>query len=314
MMQQPWLSVIVPSYNGSKYLAAALDSVVVQQDDELECVVIDDGSTDNTLEIIESYQDKLRIKLITQARQGNWVANTNLALSAASGKYACFLHQDDLWLQGRLAIIKKAIALYPQANLYLHDSVFIDQQGKPLGLWRCPLTDKEKVITASKMREKLLIQNFIAIPAPVFKRQTALDLGGLNQELWYTADWDFWLKLASVGDSCYISKPLAAFRVHGDSQTIRRSSSVKEFRQQMRSVVDTYLQTQSTSEVAKVAFFSTEVNTTLAAMVHGESPNLFKLATDFLFLGPFGWRRYWQDSRIQERVSARLKAKLQTQS
>ncbi|MGL5939369.1 MAG: glycosyltransferase [Waterburya sp.] len=314
MMQQPWLSVIVPTYNGSKYLAAALDSVVVQQDDELECVVIDDGSTDNTLEIIESYQDKLRIKLITQARQGNWVANTNLALSAASGKYACFLHQDDLWLQGRLAIIKKAIALYPQANLYLHDSVFIDQQGKPLGLWRCPLTDKEKVITASKMREKLLIQNFIAIPAPVFKRQTALDLGGLNQELWYTADWDFWLKLASVGDSCYISKPLAAFRVHGDSQTIRRSSSVKEFRQQMRSVVDTYLQTQSTSEVAKVAFFSTEVNTTLAAMVHGESPNLFKLATDFLFLGPFGWRRYWQDSRIQERVSARLKAKLQTQT
>jgi GT2 family glycosyltransferase len=314
MMQQPWLSVIVPTYNGSKYLAAALNSVVVQQDDELECIVIDDGSTDNTLEIVESYQDKLRIKLITQARQGNWVANTNLALSEASGKYACFLHQDDLWLQGRLAIIKQAIALYPQANLYLHDSVFIDQQGKPLGLWRCPLTDKEKVITASKMREKLLIQNFIAIPAPVFERQTALELGGLNQELWYTADWDFWLKLASTGDSCYISKPLAAFRVHGDSQTIRRSSSVREFRQQMRSVVDTYLHTQSTSEVAKVAFFSTEVNTTLAAMVHGESPNLFKLATEFLFLGPFGWRRYWQDSRIQERVSARLKAKLQTQT
>jgi glycosyltransferase involved in cell wall biosynthesis len=314
MMQQPWLSVIVPTYNGSKYLAAALNSVVVQQDDELECVVIDDGSTDNTLEIIKSYQDKLRIKLITQARQGNWVANTNLALSAASGKYACFLHQDDLWLQGRLAIIKKAIALYPQANLYLHDSVFIDQQGKPLGLWRCPLTDKEKIITASTMREKLLIQNFIAIPAPVFERQTALELGGLNQELWYTADWDFWLKLASAGDSYYISKPLAAFRVHGDSQTIRRSSSVTEFRQQMRSVVDTYLHTQLTSEIAKVAFFSTEVNTTLAAMVHGESPNLFKLATDFLFLGPFGWRRYWQDSRIQERVSARLKAKLQTQT
>lgn len=314
MMQQPWLSVIIPTYNGSKYLAAALDSVVVQEDEQLECVIIDDGSTDNTLEIVESYQDKLQIKLITQARGGNWVTNTNLAMSAARGKYACFLHQDDLWLPGRLAIIKQAIALYPQAKLYLHDSVFVDQQGKPLGLWRCPLTDKEKVITAAKMQEKLLIQNFIAIPAPVFERQIALDLGGLNSELWYTADWDFWLKLASAGDSCYLAKPLAAFRVHGDSQTIKRSSSVTEFRQQMRSVVDTYLPNQSTSEVAKVAFFSTEVNTTLAAIVHGESPNLFKLATDFLFLGPFGWRRYLQDSRIQERVSARLKAKLQTQT
>lgn len=316
MIQQSWLSVIVPTYNGSKYLAAALNSILVQQDDELECVVIDDGSTDNTLEIVASYQDKLNIKLITKARQGNWVANTNHALGVATGKYACFLHQDDLWLQGRLNIIKKAIATHPQASLYLHDSIFIDQDGKPLGLWQCPIkcpsNTQEEIIAASKMKEKLLIQNFIAIPAPVFERQAALDLGGLNNELWYTADWDFWLKLASAGDTCYIAKPLAAFRVHGDSQTIRRSSSVAEFRQQMRLVVDTYLHSKPTSQVAKVAFFSTEVNTTLAAMVHGESPQLFKLATDFLWLGPLGWRRYWQDSRIQERVSARLKAKLQT--
>ena len=82
----------------------------------------------------------------------------------------------------------------------------------------------------------------------------------------------------------------------------------------MRSVVDKYLHVKPNSEVAKVAFFSTEVNTTLAAMVHGESPQLFSLATDFLLLGPMGWHRYWQDSRIGERVSARLKAKLQTQA
>ncbi len=314
MIKQPWLSVIIPTYNGSKYLAAALDSVVVQQDDLIECVVIDDGSTDNTLSIVDSYQDKLNIKLITKARQGNWVANTNHALSVATGKYACFLHQDDLWLEGRLPKLKQAIAAYPQASLYLHDSVFIDGQDKPLGLWQCPLGGKSQVFSAGEMREKLLVQNFIAIPSPVFNRQTALDVGVLNSELWYTADWDFWLKLASMGDTYYIAKPLAAFRVHGDSQTIRRSSSVAEFRQQMRVVVDKHLHVKPKSEVAKVAFFSTEVNTTLAAIVHGESPNLIKLAADFLLLGPLGWRRYWQDSRIQERISARLKAKLQTQT
>lgn len=320
MIKQPWLSVIIPTYNGSKYLAAALNSVLVQQEDGLECVVIDDGSTDDTLSIVESYQDKLNIKLITKARQGNWVANTNHALSEAKGKYACFLHQDDLWLQGRIAIMKNAIAFCPQASLYLHDSVFIDEQSKPLGLWQCPLADQkqadqEQVIFAKEMVEKLLIQNFIAIPSPIFNRQAAIDVAGLNNELWYTADWDFWLKLASMGNTYYIPKPLAAFRVHGDSQTIRRSSSVAEFREQMRLVVDKYLHPQLTKkEVAKVAFFSTEVNTTLAAMVHGESPNLFKLAINFLSLGPFGWRRYWQDSRIQERISARLKAKLATQA
>ncbi|MGD1918948.1 MAG: glycosyltransferase family 2 protein [Pleurocapsa sp.] len=103
--KQPWLSVIIPTYNGSKYLASTLNSVVVQQDEQIECVVIDDGSTDNTLKIVETYQDKLNIILITQARQGNWVANTNHALSVAKGKYACFLHQDDMWLQGRLLSI-----------------------------------------------------------------------------------------------------------------------------------------------------------------------------------------------------------------
>ena len=311
--KQPWLSVIIPTYNGSKYLASALNSVVVQQDDEIECVVIDDGSTDNTLEIVETYKDKLNITLITKARQGNWVANTNHALAVATGKYACFLHQDDLWLQGRLGIVKNAIALHPEASLYLHDAVFIDSNGKPLGLWQCPL-GKERLISLEEMKEKLLVQNFIAIPSPIFNRQTALDIGTLNSELWYTADWDFWLKLAATGNTYYIPQPLAAFRVHGDSQTIRRSSSVAEFRQQMRLVVDQHLHAKPKSEVAKVAFFSTEVNTTLAAMVHGESPNLIKLGLDFLALGPMGWRRYWQDSRIQERIFARLKAKLQTQT
>jgi glycosyltransferase involved in cell wall biosynthesis len=313
MSQQPWLSVIIPTYNGSKYLTAALNSVVVQQDERLECVVIDDGSTDHTLAIVESFQDRLRIKLITKARAGNWVVNTNHALMEATGEYACFLHQDDLWLEGRLEQIKKAIAAYPQASLYLHDSVFIDEQGQPLGLWSCPLASRRRIIPADDMIEKLLVQNFVAIPAPVFKRTAAIEIGGLNDQLWYTADWDFWLKLAALGDTCYIPKPLAAFRVHGDSQTIRRSSSVAEFRQQMRSVVDKHLSLKSSREVSKVAFFSTEVNTTLAAMVHGESTNLLKLALDFVLLGPTGWWRYWQDSRIQERISARLKAKIQTQ-
>lgn len=313
MSQQPWLSVIIPTYNGSKYLTAALNSVVVQQDERLECVVIDDGSTDHTLAIVESFQDRLKIKLITKARAGNWVVNTNHALIEATGEYACFLHQDDLWLEGRLEQIKKAIAAYPQASLYLHDSIFIDEQGKPLGLWSCPLASRRRIISADDMIEKLLVQNFVAIPSPVFKRTAAIEIGGLNDRLWYTADWDFWLKLAALGDTCYIPKPLAAFRVHGDSQTIRRSSSVAEFRQQMRSVVDKHLSLKSSREVSKVAFFSTEVNTTLAAMVHGESTNLLQLALDFVLLGPTGWWRYWQDSRIQERISARLKAKIQTQ-
>ena len=320
-MKQPWLSVIIPTYNGQKYLAATLDSVVIQQDNNLECIVIDDGSTDNTVAIAESYQDKLPLRII-QRQQGNWVANTNYGMSIAQGTYVCFLHQDDRWQPGRLAAMKSAIARYPQASLYLHPSLFIAPNGERLGVWHCPL-GKEKssrAIAPKKMVEKLLVQNFIAIPAPIFKRQLALEKGGMDEALWYTADWDFWLKLAASGDTVYCPEALAAFRVHGDSQTIRRSSSVADFRQQMNMVVAKHLALWNKKEdslspiVESVANFSTEVNTTLAAMIHGESSNLLKLGWDFLRLGTFGWYRYWRDSRIQERVWARLKAKLPAQT
>lgn len=318
IMKQPWLSVIIPTYNGQKYLAATLDSVVMQQDDNLECIVIDDASSDATVSIIKAYQERLPLKLF-QRKQGNWVANTNYGLSVAQGKYACFLHQDDRWESGRLVAMKKAIAQYPQASLYLHPTWFIDRTGKSLGKWHCPFGKKLGAIQPKQAVEKLLVQNFIAIPAPIFPRQLALDLGGMDEALWYTADWDFWLKLAASGNVIYYPKALAAFRVHGDSQTIRRSSSVADFRQQMNLVVAKHLalwqnQASFSDEVVSVAWFSTEVNTTLAAMVHGETTDLLNLSWDFLRLGGFGWYRYWRDSRIQERVLARLKAKLPAQT
>ncbi len=311
-MIQPWLSIVIPTYNGEKYLTQALDSVVAQGDLDIECIIIDDGSTDNTKSIVASFANRLPIELITRKR-GNWVSNTNHGLSIARGEYACFLHQDDLWLPNRLSMMKAAIAKYPEASFYLHPVWFIDNKGDRLGKWQCPLP---LVLKSQEMVEKLLIQNFIAIPAPIFKRKTALDVGGLDETLWYTADWDFWLKLAARGTTIYHPEPLAVFRVHPDSQTIRRSSSIEDFRSQMRMVVAKHLdrsaiQGRVRSQVEQVAWFSTEVNTTLAAMVHGESIDLWQLGYNFLTLGAAGWQRYWRDSRIQERISARLKAKLQ---
>lgn len=316
-MQQPWLSVLIPTYNGEDYLASALDSIIAQSDRQIECIVIDDGSNDSTLSIIDAYRDRLPLRLVKRERYGNWVANTNYALTIARADYICFLHQDDLWLKDRLKIMAEAIATYPKASLYLHSSLFIDTEGKPLGIWQCPLPSYPNVVSAELMMERLLVQNFIAIPAPIFKREVALSIGGLNEELWYTADWDFWLKLAAKGDTIYHPQPLAAFRVHPNSQTIRRSSSVDDFSQQMRSVFEQHLTKWETDvnrklKIRQVALFSSEVNTALAAMVHGEKTNLWKLGGDFVSLTPTGWYRYFRDSRIIERVSARLKAKLST--
>src|SRR5690349_19596597 len=116
---QPWLSVLMPTYNGRLYLPFALNSIVAQEDDDIECIAVDDGSTDETLSILNSFEDKLSIKNLARERQGNWVGNTNYALSLARGEYVCFLHQDDLWLKDRLYLMKQLAEQFPKVVLLL---------------------------------------------------------------------------------------------------------------------------------------------------------------------------------------------------
>lgn len=100
-MSKPWLSVIVPTYNGAAYLAQTLASIECQVDGNIEVIAVDDGSSDATLAILNAYSSRLPIRTIRRGRIGNWVANTNFGLAEARGEYVSFLHQDDLWLPGR---------------------------------------------------------------------------------------------------------------------------------------------------------------------------------------------------------------------
>lgn len=314
-MNNPWLSVIIPTYNGKDYLKFTMESILSQGDDAIECIAIDDGSTDDTIEILNSYLDKLPIKIIQGDRKGNWVANTNYALSMATAKYICFLHQDDIWLRERLHTMKKLIDKYPDVNFFLHPSLFIDHVGNVLGKWNCPLPACPILIPPNMMIERLLIQNFISIPAPIFKREVAINLQGLDERLWYTADWDFWLKISTNGSTLYCPKPLSAFRVHSNSQTVMRSSYLMELQEQMEIVVERHWEQWQAppyirNKIKRIARFSIQVNTVLAGIFHGHKLNVLKLLSTFLGLGFRGCYQYLQCSRIWERVSARLRIKL----
>jgi glycosyltransferase involved in cell wall biosynthesis len=312
---KPWLSVIIPTYNGGKYLPATLDSIIAQNDLSVECIVIDDGSTDDTLLVLDHAKDKIPMQIYQFQRQGNWVANTNYALSVAQSDYMCFLHQDDIWLDNRLQVMKNLIEQFPEVAFFLHSSYYLDTNGDSLGLWRCPLPSYPNVTTSKAMIEKLLIQNFVSIPAPIFKRDIALRVDGLDERLWYSADWDFWLKIANYSDVIYYPKPLSGFRIHPESQTIVRSSYLQDFRRQLDIVYEKHLASWDVPEfkkrrINKIARFSIEVNSALAGFVHERTLAYLRLATSFILLGPLKAYLYIKVSRIIERVSARLKAQL----
>jgi glycosyltransferase involved in cell wall biosynthesis len=237
MAAPPWLSVLMPTYNGADHLRAALDGILAQGHRRIEVIAVDDGSTDATVAILKSYARKLPLRLVRRQRPGNWVTNTNHALSLAKGDWACFLHQDDVWFKNRLAQLRTFIDQRPSAALVIHPAWYIDSDGKRLGLWRCPLPARAGYQDPRLVMDRLVVQNFIALPAPIFRRKTAVRLGGLQEDVPHSADWDFWLKLAGTGRVGYLPLPLAGFRIHPFSQSFRLSCHEGDVRHRLKAVM-----------------------------------------------------------------------------
>jgi hypothetical protein len=310
-MAGPWLSAIIPSHNGEQWLAAALQSVVDQRDPGIEVVVIDGSASDASLKIVDSFSDKLLIRAQRRPDLRSWTAKTNFGVEQARADRICILHQDDLWLPTRCAEIRKWISAQSDGVMHLHPCYIIDGTGRQLGLWRCPLPAGDSAVPAHILIERLLVQNFIGIPAPTIRRDAYLSVGGLDNTLWYTADWDLYLKLAAVGSTYYHSTPLACFRVHKGSLTISGSRDSVDFRNQHQVIVDRHadkISPDSRAEILAVAAASIDVNTALAAVMAGQFAQIGKAVTSILMLGPRGICRYFYYSRIVDRVFPRLRA------
>jgi glycosyltransferase involved in cell wall biosynthesis len=308
---RPILSIVVPTYNGGQFIAAALESVREQQDDRIELVIVDDGSTDRTLDIVRGFAVALPIRLITPGRLGNWVAATNLGLREAIGDWACFLHQDDLWLPGRLKRLRREMES-DQAALIIHNAIYIGPNGQGLGPWTCPFSQGN--VPPNQFIERLLVQNFIAIPSPVFRRNTVIHSGGLNEALWFSADWDLWLRLGALGPVRFIAETLSAFRIHPASQTAARKLQPNEWEQQLTTVLAHHLENWPVTgplrtSVERVAMASIAVNSALSAASRGERVKPAAVLLQLLALGPLGFHRYLRDSRIVQRVRSRLKVR-----
>jgi len=304
----PWLSVLMPTFNGTRYVAAALDSIVEQGDAGIELVVADDGSTDGTLDLVRQYQGRLALRIVQSARVGNWVTGTNVALQAAQGEYVCLLHQDDVWLPGRAAAIRDALPF----SLLVHPALFVGSDGRKLGHWRTPLP--AGTVAPATFIERLLVQNFLACPSPVFPRASALP-DGLDETLWYLADWDLWLRLGAHGPVRSLATPFTAFRIHRDSQTLSRDHTAEDLREQHRKVLARHFppwaagaSARHAARVRAAADFSVAINVALAQAWRGRGGAVASLPPRFLRLGPAGWSRYLRDSRLHERVWARLRA------
>ncbi len=318
LLPRPWLSVLIPTLNGARFVANALSSIERERDAGVQCIVVDGGSRDATVAIVKSFCGRLDLILLDRPDSPGWVWSTNLALAHATAPHASLLHQDDEWLPGRAMKLRKMIAETTQAALFVHAIKYIDSRGRPVGRLTCPWPPSPPALPSREALPALIIQNFIAAPAPAFRTDLAIASGGLDEGLWYTADWDLWLKMATQGPVAYCPDQLASFRLHASSQSVQRSADPAEFLRQMDIVVDRHLSQVGDAglrrSIGTLARFSNRLNAALALKSHGGAPDWQYLVREWFRMSPGEWLRFWRESRIAQRVCSRLRERMVTRS
>ncbi len=189
----PRISIVIPCYNAQRYLRGAIDSVLGQTFQDLEIVVVDDGSTDGTRELVAGVQDE-RLRYIYQENRGPAAAR-NHGIAAAQGEYIALLDADDLALprrlEGQLAVLEAAPDLAVVGSGY----VWIDEEGRRLS-WATHSWQAYPELNA--FRNWLFDCPFVP-SATMFRRVAWRDVGGFDEELTGPEDWNFWMRLALHG-------------------------------------------------------------------------------------------------------------------
>ncbi|MGC1340965.1 MAG: glycosyltransferase family A protein [Candidatus Binataceae bacterium] len=197
------VTVIVPVYNGAATVAAALDSILAQSFTDFEIVAVDDGSTDNSITVLERYHPRVRI--VTQPNRGPSAAR-NLGVVNSSGEYIGFLDADDLW---RPAFLERTVAMLEKdaaSVLVYTDLELADSTGE---LMEARLIGARGVPTVNDMLERL----WPILPSSVLMRRDAFDrAGGFPEALTSFEDVYFWLLAREQGGFSYIDEPLAIWR------------------------------------------------------------------------------------------------------
>lgn len=306
-----WLTVIMPAYRGEHWIDTALRSITEDDPQGIELLLVDGSPTSACRDIAGRYADKITLEMHQRPDLGSWQEKTNFGVQLAHASHVCWLHVDDIWLRGRAAAIRQWLDASPATHLHLSPSQIVDHYGRQIGAWRCPLP-AGATLDSRQVVERLLVQNFIAAPAPVFRKDAWLNCGGLDAALWYTADWDIWLKIAASGPVEYHDAVTTAFRIHRNSLTVSGSRNIEDFEKQMLTVLDRHraLFADFRPGVRRRARTSVTINVALAAASAGDYARLPGALRDLLGLGPAGIYRYTRDSRIVERLMPRVRARM----
>jgi GT2 family glycosyltransferase len=210
---RPWpkVSIVTPSYNQEPYLEETIRSVLLQGYPNLEYIVVDGGSTDESLEIVRKYANWLA-GWVSEPDRGQADAIMKGWRLATGGLFG-YQNSDDTFLPGAIAEAALALHQSPDAGCVYGDVYFVDELSQVVGQWRAEDFDLREAVKAGAV---------FAAPAPgsLWRQSVMASLGGMDTSLDYCLDYDLWLRAGSITSLKRIPRFLATYRLHSASKTV----------------------------------------------------------------------------------------------
>ncbi|MEZ4524005.1 MAG: glycosyltransferase family A protein [Thermomicrobiales bacterium] len=209
------VSAVITTYNYANFVADAIESVLCQTDPVDEIIVVDDGSTDNTRDVISSLNVP-RLRYIWQQNQGAGGAR-NRGLSEASSEFIAYLDADDRWLPGKIEAQRTFLDSHPRIAMVTG------------GKWRLEVSSGDKKLepfrprSRSRFLDDLYIHNHAGNPSmAMVRKDVAAELGGFNTDLRWGQDWDFFIRLIQRHGFAVMNEPVIVYRWHRENLTHQR--------------------------------------------------------------------------------------------
>lgn len=224
------VSVVVASYNHARYLPRRMESLIGQTYTNIEILVIDDCSPDNSVEVLRAYAHHPQVRLIERKTNGGWVSVSNQGIELARGEYVLFANCDDDCEPQMIERLVAALAPHPEAGLAFCRSAMVDEHGARIGddfavrepAFRARCADG-CLLSRDEMRRFLMHSCVIPnLSAALIRRSCFECVGALSHEYKACSDWDLFFRIADYFDFVYVAAPLNHFRQHG--RTIRSAT------------------------------------------------------------------------------------------
>lgn len=216
----PKASIIIPAYNAENYIAATLDSIFSQSYSDFECIIVDDGSSDNTLAVVRNYKDA-RVKVIAQTNSGGPAKPRNAGVASASGEYIFIFDSDDIMMSQKLKTYMDIFEKNSNVDVIFSDFQVIDEQGKVISesflseyqsFRRICEKESDNVfkLNMANFHEEIIKANFIGTSGVAFKASVATPV--FDERFVSGDDILAWALLAKTQSFYFVNTPLHQYR------------------------------------------------------------------------------------------------------